>query len=110
MKCEQKTRDYLRQVVRNGKLITQFNNEISSVLLPTSGESGSDITYLELPVTANEQILFPNVIPSEKTVLILEINGILYHKDVDFSISGTTISWLGTFSLITSDNIIMWVS
>ena len=110
MKCKEKEKDYLKGSVKNGKLVLQFNNEIISITLPSGEEGNSNITYLELLVTSNGQILFPNVVPSNKTVNILNINGLLYYKDTDFTITNTTISWIGDFSLITSDEIIMWIS
>lgn len=110
MKCKEKQKDYLRGIVRNGKLVLQFNNEIISVELPNASSGVSNIQYLELEVSSNNQILFPNAIPSGKTVLVISINGHLYYKDEDFTITNTTIGWIGDFSLITSDEIIMWVS
>jgi hypothetical protein len=80
-------------------------------IMPVAPGSGSDATggvsaplEVELTVTANGQTAF--TLPTAVAVggnIRVYVNGVRYDLGDDFTVSGTTLTWVGSLSLLTSD-------
>jgi hypothetical protein len=69
----------------------------------TAGISEKDV----LPVLANGQTLFTlSTIPGNPNISLLNVNGLKANYGIDYTIAGTTLTWLNTsYNLETTDRV-----
>lgn len=101
----------VQTTIKNNILFVKVGDESDKVLLPTTDVSdiASKTIYQVISVTEG-QTLLPNAIPANKTIDTLTINGLHYYNNIDFIISGGSISWTNTlFQLQPSFQVILWL-
>lgn len=91
-------------------LSSVFNNSlaIQQGLSATAGAPAIPGNYIReaLVVAFNGQTLFSlGATPSAAAQLNIEINGVAYNNPASFTLAGTTVSWLNTFTLRTTDSV-----
>lgn len=77
-------------LAKNGDSLIWVENE--------GGGSGSIVTPVSISISSNGQTAFPNVVPADKTLVGIFINGQQQLLDTDYTVtnSGRNINWIST--------------